>query len=135
VTTMIRSAKVVHAWILGLSFVAGIVVVGAGGLMFLAAFVGVSGWGALILAHRWKGSNNSPRIVQVALWCAAPVGSLGAIVAMYAAAFGNQELRTSLPIYGLGIVLQFVSLVAGLTFDPFPDPPAGESPRTSGSLP
>jgi len=117
---VVRVAKNVHAWILGLTFVAGIVIVGAGGLMLLAAVVGVSAWAAVIVAHRWKGSVKAPRIVEVSLWAAAPVGALAAVGVMYLAAFGNMELRTSLPIYALGVTLGFVSLLAGLTFDPFP---------------
>ena len=117
---VVRVAKNVHAWILGLTFVAGIVIVGAGGLMLLAAVVGVSACAAVIVAHRWKGSVKAPRIVEVSLWAAAPVGALAAVGVMYLAAFGNMELRTSLPIYALGVTLGFVSLLAGLTFDPFP---------------
>ena len=117
---VVRVAKNVHAWILGLTFVAGIVIVGAGGLMLLAAVVGVSAWAAVIVAHRWKGSVKAPRIVEVSLWAAAPVGALAAVGVMYLAAYGNMELRTSLPIYALGVTLGFVSLLAGLTFDPFP---------------
>ena len=117
---VVRVAKNVHGWILGLTFVAGIVIVGAGGLMLLAAIVGVSAWAAVIVANRWKGSVKAPRIVEVSLWAAAPVGALAAVGVMYMAAFGNMELRASLPIYALGVTLGFVSLLAGLTFDPFP---------------
>ena len=117
---VVQVAKNVHGWILGLTFVAGIVIVGAGGLMLLAAIVGVSAWAAVIVANRWKGSVKAPRIVEVSLWAAAPVGALAAVGVMYLAAFGNMELRTSLPIYALGVTLGFVSLLAGLTFDPFP---------------
>jgi hypothetical protein len=40
---------------------------------------------------------------------------------LYRAAFGNLGLRASLPIYALSMFLIFVSLLAGLTFDPFPE--------------
>src|SRR5512139_3323611 len=125
VPEMPRAAKTIHGWILGLAFVAEIAIAGAGGLMFLAAFVGLSGWAAVVLAHRWKGSVKAPRIVEVASWAVAPVGALAAVGVMYRAAFGNLGLRSSLPIYALGIALGFASLLAGVTFDPFPEAAAG----------
>ncbi|HET9952209.1 MAG TPA: hypothetical protein VFS09_10485 [Candidatus Eisenbacteria bacterium] len=117
---MLRVAKTMHGWILGLAFVAEIVIAGAGGLMFLAAFVGLSGWAAVIAANRWKRSFKVPRVVEITSWALAPVGALAAIGLLYRAAFGNLGLRSSLPIYALSMILIFVSLLAGLAFDPFP---------------
>lgn len=132
---MLPIAKRIHSWILGLTFIAEFVVAGAGGLMFLAAFIGVTGWVAVILANRWKKTLKAPRIVEVTAWVVAPFGALAAIGLLYWAAFGNMELRASLPIYVLAMSLEFVSLLAGISFDPFPDDVAGDPATVSEAGP